>query len=135
MVTAQSTIACTTVRTITAKDGYTVPATADQSTDLNDLPICEAVYYRMNGGKVSRATLALVMRAMADSAAVVTLYTDAKGELAARVLWPTSVTLTKDSNVTCKAYCTLRKEWRSFRIDRMIAAHALTTPDDCETAA
>ncbi len=120
----------TAPRTVAANDGYLVPATADTRTDLNLLPICEAVYYRMNGGKVSRATLALVIGAMADSAAVVTLYTDAKGELAARVLWPTSVTLTKDNNVTCKAYCTLRKEWRSFRIDRMIAAHELTTPDD-----
>jgi len=125
----------TTVRTIAAKDGYTIPATADQGTDLNDLPICEMLFYRENGGKVSRATLSLVMDAMRDSAAVVTMYADAKGELAARVLWPLSVALTKTNDITARCYCTLRGEIKTFRLDRMLTAHPLTTPDDMESAA
>lgn len=120
----------TTVRTVTAKDGYTVPATADQTTDLNLLPLCEAVFHRMNGGKVSRATLSLVMDAMRDSAAVVTLYIGADGGQDARVLWPFAVSLTKDSNITARCYCTLRGEIKTFRLDRMLTCHALTTPDD-----
>jgi hypothetical protein len=33
-----------------------------------------------------------------------------------------------------KAYCTLRKQIRSFRLDRMLTVHPLTTPDDAEAA-
>ncbi len=72
------------------------------------------------------------MDAMRDCAAVVTLYTNGKGEVAARVLWPASVTLTKEQNIVCHAYCTKRREWRTFRLDRMVTCHALTTPDDGE---
>ncbi len=119
-----------TARTVAANDGYLVPATADTSTDLNLLPICQAVYHRMNGGKVSRATLALVMGAMADSSAVVTLYIGADGKQDARVLWPNSITLTKEHQIVARCYCTMRREVRSFRIDRMLTCHELTTPDD-----
>lgn len=125
----------TTVRTVTAKDGYTVPTTADQRTALNDLPICEMLYHRDNGGRVSRATLSLVMDAMRDSAAVVVLYIGADGKQDARVLWPAAVSLTKDNNIVTRAYCTMRREWKSFRLDRMLTCHALTTPDDAEAAA
>ena len=41
----------------------------------------------------------------------------------------------KDNNIVCKAYCTLRKEWETFRLDRMLTCHPLTTPDDAEEAA
>ena len=47
-------------------------------------------------------------------------------------LWPTAVSVTKDAYLTPRAYCTLRREWRTFRLDRMVACHALTTPDDAE---
>ena len=53
----------------------------------------------------------------------------------ARVLWPNSITFTKDSKIVCKAYCTMRRQWKTFRIDRMLTCHELTTPDDAETAA
>jgi len=52
----------------------------------------------------------------------------------ARVLWPNSITFTKDNKVVCKAYCTMRREWKTFRIDRMLTCHELTTPDDIEVA-
>jgi predicted DNA-binding transcriptional regulator YafY len=67
---------------------------------------------------------------MRDSSAVVAMYTDAKGELAARCLWPNSISLSKENQITARCYCTLRREWRSFRLDRVIACHELTTPDD-----
>jgi len=131
MVTQQSTAS----RTVVAKDGYTVSATADQRTDLNDLPICEMLYHRDNGGKVSRATLSLVMDAMRDSSAVVVLYVGADGGQDARVLWPTSITLTGEQHIVTRAYCTMRQQWKTFRLDRMLTAHPLTTPDDIEAAA
>jgi predicted DNA-binding transcriptional regulator YafY len=60
------------------------------------------------------------------------MYADAKGELAARVVWPSSLTLSAANDITCKGYCTLRGTIRSFRLDRMLTCHALTTPDDME---
>jgi len=125
----------TASRTITAKSGMLLPATITPQTDMNLLVTCIAMYHRFNERKVAYDTLEKVMEAMRDGSAVVTMYTDAKGELAARVLWPLSITLTKANDITAYCYCTLRRECKSFRIDRMLTAHPLTTPDDAETAA
>ncbi len=122
----------TTVRTLHALDGYPIPATVDQHTDMNDLPTAISVYLRLNGGKVAVDTIIAVMDAMRDSSAVVTLYIGADGGQDARVLWPFSVSLTKDNNITARCYCTLRREIKTFRLDRMIGCHPLTTPDDVE---
>jgi len=131
VVTVQSTIA----RTVAAKSGMILPTTITPETDFNLMEVACHVYSRYNGYRVAYDTLALVKDAMRDSSAVVVLYIGADGKQDARVLWPNSITLTKDDNVTCKAYCTLRGQWKSFRIDRMLTIHELTTPDDCETAA
>ena len=112
-----------------------LPATITPQTDFNSMDTACVVYHRFNGHKVAYDTLDKVKDAMRDCIAVVTLYADAKGEIAARCLWPNSVTLTKENTITARCYCTLRREWRSFRLDRMLACHELTTPDDCETAA
>ncbi len=125
----------TAPRTITAKSGMILPATITPQTDMNLMVTCIAIYHRFNERKVVYDTLEKVMEAMRDASAVVTMYTDAKGELAARVLWPDSITLTKDNNITAHCYCTLRREWRSFRLDRMLTCHELTTPEDVQDAA
>jgi predicted DNA-binding transcriptional regulator YafY len=130
-----STTNGTTARIISAKSGMILPATIDPQTDFNLMEVACHVYSRYNAYKVAYDTLSSVKDAMRDSSAVVVLYADAKGEIAARVLWPNSITLTKENQIVTKAYCTLRREWRSFRLDRMLACHALTTPDDCEMAA
>jgi len=131
MTSPQSTAS----RTITAKSGMILPATITPQTDMNLMVTAIAVYHRFNERKVAYNTLEKTMEAMRDGSAVVTMYTDAKGELAARVLWPLSITLTKANEITAYCYCTLRRECKSFRIDRMLTCHELTTPDDCETAA
>lgn len=127
------TVTKSTTRTVSAKNGYLVPATVDQRTELNDLPIAECIYARLNAGKANRATLGMVMDAVRDASAIVIYYTGADGKQDARVLWPNSVTLTKNNDLTARCYCTLRREWRSFRIDRMNTCHPLTTPDDALT--
>jgi len=76
-----------------------------------------------------------VADAMRDSSAVVVLYVGLDGGQDARVLWPNSITFTKENKIVCKAYCTMRREWKTFRIDRMLTCHELTTPDDAEEAA
>jgi len=126
VVTAQSTAS----RTVATKIGLDLPATLDQRTDLNLFITAVAVFYVRNERKVSYAVLEQVMDAVRDSGAIVVLYVGADGGQDARVLWPTSITLTADNNLTCKAYCTMRRAWKSFRIDRMLTCHPLTTPDD-----
>jgi predicted DNA-binding transcriptional regulator YafY len=124
--TAQST------PSLTLLTGTIIPATCDPQTDLALLPVCVDAYHALTDGTVALDTITQVMNAMRDASAVVTLYTDGKCETAARCLWPASVGVTKDKHLTCRAYCTLRREWRTFRLDRMLAVHPLTTPDDAE---
>ena len=126
VTTAQST----TARIISAKSGMLIPATITPETDFNLMEVACHVYSRYNGYKIAYDTLALVKDAMRDSSAVVVLYIGADGKQDARVLWPNSITLTKDNAIVTKAYCTMRREVRSFRIDRMLTCHELTTPDD-----
>ena len=76
----------------------------------------------------------LVADAMRDSSAVVVLYVGLDGGQDARVLWPNSISFTKERRSSAR-YCTMRRQWKTFRIDRMLTCHALTTPDDIETAA
>jgi hypothetical protein len=122
----------TMVQSITLDSGTIVPATCDQQTDLAILPICIDAYHALTGGTVALATVQAVMHAMRDVSAVITLYTDGKCETAARCLWPASVSVTTDKNLVSRAYCTLRREWRTFRMDRMVTVDPLTTPDDTE---
>lgn len=126
-----TTVQSTTVRTVTTLDSYPVPASVDQRTDLHDLPLAASVYLRLNEGRTATDTVLNVFDAMRDSNAVVALYADGNG-IEARVIWPDSISLTKDNAIICRGYCTLRKEFRTFRLDRMIGCHALSTPDDYE---
>jgi len=112
-----------------------LPATIDQQTDFNLITTAMSIYYKRSGCLGSFATAVAVADAMRDSSAVVVLYVGLDGGQDARVLWPNSITLTKDNKVVCKAYFTMRKQWKTFRIDRMLTCHELTTPDDIETAA
>ncbi len=126
----ESTIRRLPLRTVITPAGARIPATVNTQTPLSDLPIAEAAFRNLNGGIVPVLTLSLVMEAMRDSSATVVSYVDTKGELTARVLWPASVTLTKDNHLTAWCYCTLRQAWKSFRLDRIRTVHPLTTPDD-----
>jgi len=133
--TRLSTTNGTTARTITTKSGMLLPATIDQQTDFNLITTAIAMYYKRSGCLGSFATAVAVADAMRDSSAVVVLYVGLDGGQDARVLWPNSITFTKENKVVARCYCTMRREWKTFRIDRMLTCHALTTPDDCETAA
>src|SRR6476659_520005 len=121
-------------RTVTSKTGLVFPCILDQSTDLNLVLTAAATYYRQAGCAASWATVYNVADAMRDGSAVIVLYIAADGEQTARCLWPTNLTLTKDNNITARCYCPLRKEWKTFRLDRMHTCHPLTTPDDAEPA-
>jgi len=130
-----STTNATTARTITTKSGMLLPATIDQQTDFNEIVTAIAVYYKRSGCLGSFATAVAVADAMRDSSAVVVLYVGLDGGQDARVLWPNSISFTKDKKIVARCYCTMRRQWKTFRIDRMLTCHELTTPDDAETAA
>lgn len=89
-------------RTVTAASGMIMPATITAETDMNLMVTAISRYHSFNERKTDYGTLEEVMMAMRDGSAVVTLYTDAKGEQAARVLWPASITLSGEHNITCK---------------------------------
>ncbi|MCA1666299.1 MAG: WYL domain-containing protein [Thermomicrobia bacterium] len=125
----------TVSRTVTTKSGALLPATIDQQTDFNLITTAMTIYYKQSGCLGSFDTAILVADAMRDSSAVVVLYVGLDGGQEARVLWPTSISLTKDKKIAARCYCTLRRQWRTFRVDRMLTCHPLTTPDDCERAA
>ena len=125
----------TASRTVTCKSGMILPATIDQQTDFNLITTATAIYYKRSGCLGSFATVVAVADAMRDSSAVVVMYVGLDGGQDARVLWPNSISLTKENKIVAKCYCTMRKQWKTFRIDRMLTCHELTTPDDCETAA
>jgi len=91
-----------TPRTVTAASGMIMPATITAETDMNLMVTAISRYHRFNERKTDYGTLEEVMMAMRDGSAVVTLYTDAKGEQAARVLWPASITFSGEHNITCK---------------------------------
>jgi len=131
MVTSQSTAP----RTVTAKSGMILPATIDQSTDFDLITTATAIFYKMSGCLGSFDTVIAVADAMRDSSAVVVLYIGLDSGQDARVLWPNSISFTKEKKIVARCYCTMRKQWKTFRIDRMLTCHELTTPDDCEAAA
>ncbi len=130
-----STTNATTARTITTKSGMLLPATIDQQTDFNMITTAMSIYYKRSGCLGSFATAVAVADAMRDSSAVVVLYVGLDGGQDARVLWPTSISFTKEKKIVARCYCTMRREWKTFRIDRMLTCHELTTPDDVQDAA
>jgi len=130
-----STTNATTARTITTKSGMLLPAMIDQQTDMNMITTAITIYYKQSGCLGSFATAVAVADAMRDSSAVVVLYVGLDGGQDARVLWPNSISMTKDAKIVARCYCTLRREWKTFRIDRMLTCHELTTPDDVQDAA
>ena len=131
MVTAQST----PVRTVTAKSGAILPATINQQTDMNLLLTALTVYYKQSGCTSSWDTAIAVMEAMRDCSGVIVMYVALDGEQTARCLWPVAISLTKENRIAVRAYCTMRRVYRTFRLDRMLTCHPLTTPDDCEEVA
>ena len=132
MVTATQS---TAPRTVTSKTGMILPALITPQTDLNIGITAIATYYRMAGCEGSWATAMHVVTAMQDSNAVVVLYIGSDGGQDARVLWPLAITITKDNHIAARCYCTLRRQIKTFRLDRMLTCHPLTTPDDADDPA
>ncbi len=136
-------MSATTYDTITWRIESTVqlPTRINASTDPQTVDYCQHAYYRIahnamqhNGDLFPYETLVAVIEALMEGGAVTTLYThksDETGEMetAARTLFPQYVALTRDHHIVTLAYCTLRRTYKLFRLDRMRGCHLLTVPD------
>jgi len=130
MSTAKSTITVTLYRPIT----ITVPTTITAHTEgqlLDDaLDAFYAETFAVHGAATTVDTLNLFAGALTGGDAVTLTYTDEKGEANARTLFPTALMLTKDKHIVTRAFCTLRRETKCFRLDRCEGAHLVTLPGE-----
>ena len=74
--------------------------------------------YRFETRPAAPVHLAQVRQACWDEVAVDLTYTDAKGDQTRRRIWPLSLVFL-DRNLMLLAYCTLRQDFRRFRLDLM----------------
>ena len=129
MSTAQSTITGTVYRLVT----LTVPATITEGTDpalVNDaLDVFFAAMQAAHGAETTVDTLNLFAAAIQSGDAITTTYTH-DGESAARTLFPRLLAITKDKHLYVRAYCTLKRETKCFRLDRCTGAHLVTLPGE-----
>jgi hypothetical protein len=130
-----STTAESITYTYTATVTMQIPRTIYNLTDPQTIDHAIRCYYRRahdemqySGAIFPFDTLQLVAEAMADGGAVTVLYTNEKGEVSARTIFPHSITLTSDRHITTFGYCTLKRETKSFRLDRMASVSLVTTP-------
>jgi predicted DNA-binding transcriptional regulator YafY len=131
--TVQST---PTARAHAHPSGTIIPTTVTADfliADLANLSHVREVFDAANGFRVAYDTFRAVLEATRDGGAVVVLYTHGT-QVDARALFPTSVTLTKSDEIVCTAFCTLRQEVKTFRLDRMVQCHPLTLPGEVARA-
>lgn len=114
--------------------GYRVPRTVDAGwLSENQYHLYDALaVFSAAAPDVDSATLRRVLAATRDGDALVVLYQH-DGEMTARALFPSAVTVSHDNHLTVRAFCTYRREVRSFRVDRFTDSHAFVLPG--ETAA
>ena len=135
MSTAKDTITVTLYRPLT----ITVPTTITAHTEgqlLDDaLDAFYAEMHAAHGVETTVDTLNLFAGTLTSGDAVTVLYSDEGGETTARTLFPTALMLTKDKHIVTRAFCTLRRETKCFRLDRMSGVHLVTLPGEVATAA
>jgi predicted DNA-binding transcriptional regulator YafY len=98
-----------------------------------NVSLAREVFDAANGYKMAYDTFRAVLEATRDGGAVVVLYTHGT-QVDARALFPMRVTLTKSDEIVCTAFCTLRQEVKTFRLDRMVQCHPLTLPGEAAKA-
>lgn len=103
------------------------------ASDAANVTLAREVFDAANGYRVAYETFRSVLEAVRDGGAVVVLYTHGT-QVDARALFPMSVTLTKADEIVCTAFCTLRQEVKTFRLDRMVQCHPLTLPGEVARA-
>ncbi len=131
MSIAQSTITASVFRLVT----LTVPTAITEDTDpqLAD-DACDVFYgemFKAHGAETTVDTLNLFAAAIQSGDAITTIYTH-DGEVAARTLFPRLLAITKDKHLYVRAYCTLKRETKCFRLDRCSGAHLVTLPGEGE---
>jgi predicted DNA-binding transcriptional regulator YafY len=127
--TAQST---PVARAHAHPSGAIIPCTLTPdflASDPANVTLAREVFDAANGYRVAYDTFRAVLEATRDGGAVVVLYTHGT-QVDARALFPMSVTLTKSDAIVCTAFCTLRQEVKTFRLDRMVQCHPFVLPGE-----
>lgn len=127
--------------TVTVPLTLTLPRTITDTTDPQTVDYATRAYYRAArswsastlDGIFPFATLQMLATALVERTPVTVLYQH-DGETTARTLFIRAIALTKDHRITVCAYCTLRREIRSFRVDRLSGVHSVTHPNDAVAA-
>jgi len=129
----QSTITGTVYRLVT----LTVPTAITEGTDpalvTDALDVFYAAMHATHGPEATVDTLNLFAAAIQSGDAITVLYAH-DGETTARTLFPTALMLTKDAHLVARCFCTLRRETKCFRLDRMTGAHLVTLPGEVAAA-
>jgi len=125
----QSTITGTVYRLVT----LTVPTAITEGTDpalvTDALDVFYGEMFATHGAETAVDTLNLFAAAIQSGDAITTIYTH-DGEVAARTLFPRLLAITKDKHLYVRAYCTLKRETKCFRLDRCTGAHLVTLPGE-----
>jgi predicted DNA-binding transcriptional regulator YafY len=130
MVAAATYLTYTTTATISVQ----VPRTVTADTDPQTIDYAVMAFLQHATGYAPVDTLRAVADALAEGGAITCQYTNEDRVSRARTLFPSAIRLTDDRRIEVKAYDTFRQAVRSFRIDRMEGAHALTLPCDGKAA-
>ncbi len=51
-------------------------------------------------------------------------------EVTARVVYPSAIILTRENHMCARGFCSLRREAKCFRVDRMACVHPMVLPCD-----
>jgi predicted DNA-binding transcriptional regulator YafY len=81
-----------------------------------------------NDDGYSYTVLMGIVDAIQDEGGIVTTYRNETGVVKSRVLFPRSVTISHRHRIVFKAYCSVRREVRTFALDGVLDCHALTLP-------
>jgi len=130
MQVQNNTVTLTVMRPVT----LTVPRTLTEGTDPQLVDDALAAFYEAAKDApgalyYSKDALAVIAAAMAEGGAVCVRY-EHDSEITARVIFPSAILFTKDSQICVRGFCTYRREVKSFRVDRMACVHPLVMPGE-----
>ena len=112
----------------------TLPRTLTEATDPQLVDDALAAFYEAAKDApgalyYSKDALAVIAAAMLEGGAVCVRY-EHDSEVTARVIFPSAILFTKESQICVRGFCTYRREVKSFRVDRMACVHPLVMPGE-----
>jgi len=134
MQVQDNTVTHTHTHTHTVSVTRTYPRTLTETTDPQLVDDALAAFYEAakdapDALYYSKNALTVIAAAMLEGSAVCVRY-EHDNEITARVIFPSAILFTKDSQICVRGFCTYRREVKSFRVDRMACVHPLAMPGE-----